>query len=139
MRAVKLRSRSRRRLPCSRNGVNEPSFAIEIPVEPHPESLRLKIRFKGPSSPQTVRTLLELLLSASGGTSAEAAQMRLDIDPVTFWRHVQTLKSAGLLLIGERRQQGMLKSYLIPTERGRLILSSLIRPASKVRDPLAEL
>lgn len=67
---------------------------------------------------RTIR-LLFTLAENGGMLDAETAVQLMQVDPFTFWGDIQVLEETGMIMVGERSQNGRGISYLVLTTKGR--------------------
>lgn len=94
-----------------------------MPLQP-PEALpkRHRTRSEAWLKEHTPDVLNHLILETQS-LEAESTQERLDLAPLDFWKHISTLHTAGLVVTAEKLIAGERQTVLIPTEKGRMLLS----------------
>ena len=64
---------------------------------------------------ESMRVILELVDSSGGVVELEKARKMTKLDAVAFWKGVDKLKRSGVIVSGERSEDGGPKTYLVST------------------------
>ncbi|MEE8186300.1 MAG: hypothetical protein V3T99_01385, partial [Nitrososphaerales archaeon] len=64
---------------------------------------------------ESMRVILELVDSSGGVVELEKARKMTKLEAVAFWKGVDKLKRSGVIVSGERSEDGGPKTYLVST------------------------